>query len=96
MNQLAQQQIAGTPPHSLMVEPQTLMGNPPTALSRVGDDLHPMSDAEREAAAYRAGVAMHAWYSQFQLTGNTKYLDIAHDCMGMQRALLAGRSPRSE
>jgi hypothetical protein len=53
----------------------------------------PMSDEEREQAAYRAGNAMLAWYSQFKQTGNTDDLDRAYHCMGIQKRLLAGRSP---
>jgi hypothetical protein len=52
----------------------------------------PMSDEEREQAAYRAGAAMQGWYSQYQLTGNTECLDRAYHCMGIQKRLLAGRS----
>jgi hypothetical protein len=52
-----------------------------------------MTDEEREAAAYRAGVAMHAWYSQFQQTGDMECLDNAYRALGLMRQLLAGRSP---
>jgi hypothetical protein len=52
----------------------------------------PMSDEEREQAAYRAGNAMLAWYSQFKQTRNTDDLDRAYHCMGIQKRLLAGRS----
>lgn len=54
--------------------------------------MTPMTDEEREQAAYRAGCAMQAWYSQYQLTGEPKYLDMAHEAMGLMRKLLAGRS----
>lgn len=58
----------------------------------VGEGLQPMTDEEREAAAYRAGVAMQAWYSQYQQTGNPSHLDRAYHHLGQMRALLAGRS----
>jgi hypothetical protein len=58
-----------------------------------GTALTPMSDEEREQAAYRAGVAMQAWYSAYQHSGNTSDLDRAYHCMGIQKRLLAGRSP---
>lgn len=51
-----------------------------------------MTDAEREEAASRAGVAMEAWFSHYQQTGNPRFLDVAYSCLGMMRTLLAGRT----
>ena len=59
----------------------------------VGEHAEPMTDSEREAAAIRAGNAMQAWYSQWRLTGNAAYLDNAYHALGLQKKLLAGRSP---
>lgn len=53
----------------------------------------PMTDEEREAAAYRAGVAMQAWYSKYQSTGDPQALSIAHHHMTQMVSILAGRSP---
>lgn len=49
-----------------------------------------MTDEEREAAAYRAGVAMQAWYSQYQQTGSLECLRIAHRHMGQMLAIREG------
>ena len=58
----------------------------------VGDHAEPMSDSDREAAAFRAGNAMLAWYSQYKLTGKPEFLDNAYQALGLQKKLLAGRS----
>lgn len=58
----------------------------------VGEDAQ-LTDEEREAAAYRAGVAMHAWYSRYQESGDRQALSIAHKHMTQMVAILAGRSP---
>lgn len=52
----------------------------------------PLTDEEREAAAYRAGCAMQSWYSQYQHTGDPDHLDCAYHWLGVMRGLLAGRS----
>jgi hypothetical protein len=59
----------------------------------VGLELVPMSDEDREMAAYRAGVAMQSWYSQYQHSGVAQHLDLAYHFLGIQKQLLAGRSP---
>ena len=59
----------------------------------VGEHAEPMTDEEREEAAFRAGNAMLAWYSQYRETGNSAYLDNAYHALGLQKKLLAGRSP---
>jgi hypothetical protein len=58
----------------------------------IGAEAH-MTDEQREQAAYRAGVALNAWYSQYQQTGNEAFLDNAYHALGLMRKLLAGRSP---
>jgi hypothetical protein len=63
----------------------------------VGQDAEflttPMTDDDREMAAYRAGVAMQSWYSQYQHSGIAQHLDLAYHFLGIQKQLLAGRSP---
>jgi hypothetical protein len=54
----------------------------------VGNVLPEMSDEEREAAAYRAGVAMNAWYSRYQETGDRAALHIAHRHLTQMLAIL--------
>ena len=56
------------------------------------DEAHPMTDSEREQAAYRAGVAMQAAYSQYQHSGNAAHLDRAHRHLGQMLALVKGRT----
>ena len=51
-----------------------------------------MSDEQRDQAAYRAGCAMQAWYSQYQHSGDTQHLERAYHCLGLMKTLLAGRS----
>lgn len=58
----------------------------------VGQEPEPMSDSEREAAAVRAGNAMQAWYSQYQITRDPQLLDRSYEAMRLMRKLLAGRS----
>lgn len=59
----------------------------------VGTDAEHLSDEERERSAYRFGCAMNGWYSLYQRTGDTAYLDRAYDCLGAMKRLLAARSP---
>lgn len=58
-----------------------------------GTGLTPMSDEEREVAACRAGIAMQSWYAEYKRTGNLRCLDLAYHFLGIQKTLLAGRSP---
>jgi hypothetical protein len=50
-----------------------------------------LREEEREAAAYRAGVAMQAWYSRYQATGDRIALSIAHRHMTQMVQILAKR-----
>lgn len=68
------------------------VGQAPYLLSAQVDTAD-FTDDEREAAAYRAGVAMHAWYSKYQSTGDRQALSIAHRHMTLMVQILAGRSP---
>jgi hypothetical protein len=83
------------PLHVALPQAQPFAGQQADRSSESSDtqQLGSMTDEEREAAAYRAGVAMHAWYSQFQQTGDMECLDNAYRALGLMRQLLAGRSP---
>lgn len=54
-----------------------------------------MTDEEREAAASRAGVAMQAWYAEYQRTRDPLCLNVAYHHLGQMRQILAGRSPEA-
>ena len=70
-------------------EPQR---NSPSELGESRHSHSAMSDEEREQAAYRAGVAMQAAYSQYQHSGNAAHLDRAHRHLGQMLALVKGRT----
>jgi hypothetical protein len=89
----AQQQPSGTPSHSLMVEPQTIMGNPPTALSHAGDVRHggTLSDLSREVAIQHEQREEDHWRRVVAETGCFSAAGAADRAKLRRLALIAGR-----
>lgn len=63
-----------------------------TLTTEIQADRQTLTPEQREHAIKRAGAAMQAWYSQYQMTGQAAHLDCAYRCLGMMRTLIAGRA----
>lgn len=81
-------------PHAAM--PEALPSVIPSADAQSVLSDTPLTDEAREQAAYRAGCAMKRHYEEYQRTGNLKCLDMAHEAMGIQIRLLAGRNLKEQ
>jgi hypothetical protein len=89
----AGQQIAGTPPHSLMVEPQPTAGNTTFARSHMADVRHggTLSDLSREVAIQHEEREEAHWRRVVAETGCFSAAGAADRAKLRRLALIAGR-----